>query len=193
MKTLHITCLVIFCSVLNGLELRAQFGEAATRSMFSDFKSYRKGDALTILIVEDVQADNGARTNSSTATNLSVGVNGSLNSSQANISGGIGSGNSFNGNATTSRSENVKAKLTARITDAENLNAIKIEGRRTVTINGETQVIVISGIIRYIDISPENTIYSYNIADLTLSYNGEGTITKAQEPGLFTKFLRFLF
>ncbi len=181
--------LLCLCSV----SVQAQLGEAVTRSMFSDLKSFRKGDAVTILIVEDVQADNNARTQTNASTNLSVGLNGSVNSSQANVSGGIGSGNTFNGQGQTSRNENVKAKLTARIIEADNLSAIKIEGRRTVTINGETQVIIISGIIRFVDISPDNTVYSYNIADLTLSYNGEGTITKAQEPGLFTKFLRFLF
>ena len=171
----------------------SQFHETAARSLFSDQKASRKGDAVTILIIEDVQADNGARTSSTASTNLSIGVGGSVNSNQLNTSGSIGTGNTFNGQGQTSRNENVKAKLTARITEADNLSAMKIEGRRTVTINGETQVIVISGIIRYIDIQPDNTVYSYSIADLTLSYNGEGTISKAQEPGLFTKFLRFLF
>ncbi len=188
-----ILILTICASMLSSAVVHAQLGEAATRSMFSDFKSARKGDVVTILIVEDVQADNGAKTQTNATTNLSVGVNGSVNSSQATVSGGIGSGNSFSGNGQTSRNENVKAKLTARIVEADNLSALKIEGRRTVTINGETQVIVITGTVRYVDISPDNTVFSYNIADLTLSYNGEGTITKAQEPGLFTKFLRFLF
>ncbi len=183
----------LLCLVCAGSTAYAQIGEAATRSLFSDQKAARKGDAVTILIVEDVQADNGAKTNSGTSSNLSLGVNGSVNSQQFSASGSIGTGNNFSGQGQTSRSENVKAKLTARIVEADNLNAIKIEGRRTVTINGETQVIVISGIVRFVDINPDNTVYSYTIADMTLSYNGEGTITKAQEPGLFTKFLRFLF
>ena len=189
MKTLFTILAFFTCSIC----AFAQYGETASRSLFSDPKASRKGDAITILIVEETSADIGARTSSTSNTDLSIGVGGSVNSTRANANATIGTGNSFSGRGETSRNESVRAKLTARITEAENLNSMKIEGKRTVTINGETQVITISGIIRYIDILPDNTIYSFSIADLTLSYNGDGTISKAQEPGLFTKFLRFLF
>lgn len=171
----------------------AQIGEAAARSMFGDVRAMRKGDAVTILIVEDVQADNSARTGNSSTTNLSAGVSGSVNNSGTAVNGSIGTGNAFSGQGTSARSESVKARLTARIVEADNPNAMRVEGKRSVTINGETQVITLTGLVRYIDIQTDNTIYSYNIADLTLSYNGDGPITKAQQPGLFTRFLRVLF
>ncbi|MFM8473890.1 MAG: flagellar basal body L-ring protein FlgH [Candidatus Kapaibacterium sp.] len=171
----------------------AQIGEAATRSMFGDVRAMRNGDVVTILIVEDVQADNTARTGNSSSTNLSAGVSGSVNNNQGSVNGSISTGNAFSGQGQSARSESVKARLTARIVDAENTSAMRVEGKRTVTINGETQIITLSGLVRYIDIQTDNTVYSYNVADLTLSYNGDGPITKAQQPGLFTKFLRFLF
>jgi flagellar L-ring protein precursor FlgH len=171
----------------------AQFPESATRSLFSDVKAFRKGDVITILIVEDAQADNQATTRNSSSTDLGVQASGSVGDAQGSASARIGTTNTFNGQGTTNRSERVRAKLTARITDASNLNALQIEGTRTVSINGETQTITLRGTVRFVDISPENTIYSFQIADLVLIYNGDGVISKAQEPGLFTKFLRFLF
>lgn len=171
----------------------AQFAEPATRSLFSDVKAFRKGDVVTILIVEDAQADNQATTANNSSTDLSAQANASVGAAQGSVSGGIGTRNSFSGSGSTNRSERVRAKLTARIVDASNLNALKIEGTRTVSINGETQTITLRGSVRYVDIGPDNTVYSYQIADLVLIYNGDGVISKAQQPGLFTKFIRFLF
>lgn len=186
--------LILFVTVLiAAAPCYSQIGEAAARSMFGDMRAMRKGDVVTILIVEDVQADNTARSGSSSSTNLSAGVNGSVNSNQTSVNGSISTGNAFSGLGQSARSESVKARLTARIVEAENPGAMKVEGKRTVTINGETQIITLTGLVRYIDIQTDNTVYSYNVADLTLSYNGDGPITKAQQPGLFTKFLRFLF
>ncbi|GBD04664.1 MAG: hypothetical protein AA908_03535 [Chlorobi bacterium NICIL-2] len=183
----------IVALIVSTLAAHAQFAESATRSLYSDVKAFRKGDVVTILIVEDAQADNQATTQNNTSTDLSVQANGSLGNTQGSASAGIGTQNNFSGRGTTNRSERIRAKLTARITDASNLNALKIEGTRTVSINGETQTITLRGSVRFVDINPDNTVYSYQIADLVLIYNGDGVISKAQEPGLFTKFLRFLF
>ncbi len=171
----------------------AQFPESATRSLYSDVKAFRKGDVVTILIVEDAQADNQATTRNSSSTDLGVQASGSVGNTQGSAGAAIGTTNNFSGQGSTNRSERIRAKLTARITDASNLNALQIEGTRTVTINGETQTITLRGYVRFVDITPDNSVYSYQIADLVLIYNGDGVISKAQEPGLFTKFLRFLF
>jgi len=70
---------------------------------------------------------------------------------------------------------------------------LKIEGKRTTKVNGETQTIIIQGVVRPVDVSPNNSIYSYNILDLTLFIEGDGSVSKTTEPGLITKFLRLLF
>jgi len=188
MKTLLI---LLLCLPLD--TAMAQFNESAAKSMFSDPKASKVGDPVTIIIVEEASADNTASTSSRRQSDLSVGVGARSGSTSVSATGSLGTQNRFTGEGKTARNESVRARLSARIIDAANLNAIKIEGKRTVTINGETQVITLTGFIRFIDIQPDNSVMSFSIADLTLSYNGDGTISKAQEPGLFTKFLRFLF
>lgn len=185
----QIVPLLILCMV----PVVAQFPESATRSLYSDVKAFRKGDVVTILIVEDAQADNQATTQENRSTELAAQVNGSFGNNQGSASGGVSTQNNFSGRGTTNRSERVRAKLTARITDASNLNALQIEGTRTVSINGEMQTITLRGYVRFVDINADNTVYSFQIADLVLIYNGDGVISRAQEPGLFTKFLRLLF
>ncbi|MBL8000216.1 MAG: flagellar basal body L-ring protein FlgH, partial [Candidatus Kapabacteria bacterium] len=104
----------------------AQFGEAAARSLFSDVKAYRKGDVITILIVEETEADNTANTNTSTQTNLSISGGANLNNTDVNGGATLGTGNRFQGRGQTNRSDRIRSRLSARITDAQNLNSLKV-------------------------------------------------------------------
>ena len=168
----------------------SQFQQTTSRSLFSDVKAYREGDAIMILITEDVSANNSADGSESRSTALggSLGIN-----STATASGNISSGNEFTGKGSTSRKESIRSKLSARIVEVDDNGNLSIEGKRTTKINGETQTIVIKGYVRPVDVLPTNSVYSYSILDLTLTIEGDGTVSKTQEPGLITKFLRFLF
>jgi len=83
--------------------------------------------------------------------------------------------------------------MTAKVVEVLPNGNLVIEGRQTIVINGEEQVIVVSGIVRPQDIEPDNTVLSTYIADATIVYNGTGPIGDAQEPGLLTRLLNWLF
>lgn len=171
----------------------AQFKQDTKRSLFSDVKAFETGDALMVLIVEDMQADNGASTNESRSTKMEAGANVGTSSSSTNIDAGLGTGNSHKATGSNSRSEKIRSRLSARVVSVEANGNLKIEGKRSAKIDGEVQTITIQGVVRPVDIRPDNTVYSYNILDLSLEITGDGNITKTQEPGLITKFLRMLF
>ncbi|MGA2299034.1 MAG: flagellar basal body L-ring protein FlgH [FCB group bacterium] len=156
-------------------------------------KAFKEGDAIMILIVEDTQANNSAETNESRNTDLNAGV--TYSGGNTNFSGqaGLSTGNAFKGQGQNSRNEKIRSQLSARITGVETNGNLKIEGTRTTKVNGETQKIIIKGVVRPVDVMANNSIYSYNILDLTLLIDGDGNVSKIQEPGLITKFLRFLF
>ena len=56
-----------------------------------------------------------------------------------------------------------------------------------VTFSGETQYVVLHGLVRANDITPENTIASSNIAEARLEFYTEGQLTDAQKRGWFSK------
>ncbi|MFW5663365.1 MAG: flagellar basal body L-ring protein FlgH, partial [Bacteroidota bacterium] len=93
----------------------------------------------------------------------------------------------------TSRNENIRSTLSARVIGVEDNGNLEIEGKRTTKVNNETQTIIIRGVVRPVDVRPDNSVYSYNILDLTLMIEGDGIVSEVQEPGLITKFLRLLF
>lgn len=171
----------------------AQFKQDTKRSLFSDVKAFEIGDALMVLIVEDMQADNGASAAESRSTELGVSASGGTSSKSTTVSAGVGSTNDFNGKGANSRTEKIRTRLSARVVAVEANGNLKIEGKRSATIDGEVQTVTIQGIVRPVDIKSDNTIYSYNVLDLSLVIKGEGNISKTREPGLFTKFIRLLF
>ena len=83
--------------------------------------------------------------------------------------------------------------LPLRVIDLEENGNLIIEGKRTTKVNGETQYVTIKGVVRPVDVRPDNSVYSYSILDLTLLIDGDGSVSEYQEPGLITKFLRMLF
>ena len=193
MNIKHIGCCFILLLLVGAAETRAQFDQNVRRSLFSDRKALQVGDAVTIFVSEDIAADNSATTTESSDTDLNAGFDLNSGSNPSGLDLGVNSGNDFRGRGQSTRAESFRARLSARVISVDENGNLQIEGIRTTKINNETQKITITGYVRPADIRPDNSVFSYNISKLTLIYEGDGNITKAQEPGLITKFLRILF
>ncbi len=170
-----------------------QFSQNTSRSLFSDVKAFKEGDAIMVLIAEDMQADNGAQTDHgrSDQLDLSLGLPSIKDSERFN--GNFKTGNNFSAKGRTSRNERIRTKLSARVVSVDSNGNLQIEGTRTTKINGEIQTITIRGFVRHVDIRPDNSVFSYSILDLTLLIEGDGEISETQDPGIITKFIRFIF
>ncbi|GBD07467.1 Flagellar L-ring protein [bacterium HR21] len=171
----------------------AQWSLYSARSLTSDLRAATVGDVLTILVLEDAQASNAAQTGEDRRSDLRIGVQGNYNRFGFQVGGGFQSGALFRGRGETSRSERIRARLTAQVIAVDTLGNLVVEGQRTTRINGEEQLIRIRGKVRPLDILPDNTVPSYALSELVLIYEGDGTVSRAQEPGLITRLLRLLF
>jgi flagellar L-ring protein precursor FlgH len=161
------------------------------RSLVTDQKARRIGDVVTILIVEESSANSTAKTDAN---------------NKNEISGGPGLGfldflgqweldteNKYKGEGKTSRTGNLRAEISARIVEVLHNGDFRLEGRRMVNINGERQLIEITGVCRPRDILADNTILSTYISDAQIAYSGSGTVYDASEPGVITKIVNWLF
>lgn len=164
-------------------------------TLFSDHRAHSIGDIVTIEIVETATASNEASTelkkDHSSSLDLSAGT-GALDFIPM---AGYNSSNSndYSGEGKTSRKGNLKAKITAVIREILPNGNLLIEGTRIVEINGEKQITVLTGVIRPADITPNNTVFSYNIADAQITYKGSGAVQSSQRPGLFAKIVNWIF
>ncbi len=163
-------------------------------SLFSDNKAFQIGDAITIIVLESSQASNNAETttgrNSSLGANLAGGID-KTNLPKTDIS--LGTDNSFSGSGSTKTTGIVKTKISAIVDSVYENGNMRIRGSRKIVINGEEQMIKITGIVRPSDISSDNSVYSYNISDAEITFEGSGMIDSSQKPGILTRLFHWLF
>lgn len=163
-------------------------------SLFSDFKAAMIGDGVTVLVMESSHASNQAETNSGRSSDLGFGVSGeALKSPIPKLDASIGSQNDFSGKGSTKSSGSVSTRISAVIDSILGNGNVRIHGSRRIVINGEEQIISIRGIVRYQDIRSDNTIYSYQISDAEIIFEGSGMIEASQSPGWLTKLFHWLF
>ncbi len=169
-------------------------------TLFRDHRSWKPGDILTVLINENSRASKTASTETSRATSLNGGVSGFMSPKiMDNIFGstpnnllGLDYSNSHNGRGTTQREGSFEAQVGVIVEKVFRGGTMYVEGKREVTVNDETQVIEVSGIVRVRDISRNNTILSSFMANASIKYYGKGVIADKQATGLLTKLLDWL-
>jgi len=178
-------------------------GESNRNMLFSDNKAMYQGDIITIVVNETSSAKNDASTNTSRATSTEakisalLGLDTSILKRNANMGTEIAAGgttaSTMKGSGDTNRGNTLKMNIAGRVVKVLENGNLLIEGRKQVTINDEDQYIVITGIIRPQDVTPDNTVDSKNIADARIIYTGAGVVTDKQRPGWGTRILDWIW
>ncbi|MBU2501003.1 flagellar basal body L-ring protein FlgH [bacterium] len=160
-------------------------------SLVTNMKAHRVGDLLTIIITENASANAGSKTKADNKSEHSGGAGlGFLSFIQP---WELSVENKYKGDGDTERSGSLRAEITARIVEVLRNGDLRITGTRMININGEKQLIEITGVCRPRDIAPDNTIMSTYISDAQIAYNGSGMVTDTAQPGVVTKIINWLF
>lgn len=167
--------------------------QSASSGTTEDMKARRRGDIITVVISETSSASKEANTGTSRASSASAGIPALFGAENTGVFKNnfndlakilnASSNSSFKGSGSTSRQENLKATITARVIDVQPSGNLLIEGRRNIKVNEEDQIIILEGVVRSRDIAPDNTINSIYVADARISYSGRGIISDQQSPG----------
>lgn len=164
-------------------------GETSENLLFEDSKARKVGDIVTVVINETNTSSQSATTTTSKDTTMNMQSSTILGlPSSLGIQNFLGLGTQFDprinasvansnqGNGTVTRNGSLTAEISALITEILPSGNFRIEGRRTVTVNHEEQILILRGIIRPQDINFDNTILSRWIADASISLTGEGIV-----------------
>jgi len=164
-------------------------------SLFSDYKACKVGDIITVYIIEFSSATNQAATSTENENRLSLSSDGGKGALKFIPLFGFGAeyGNQYQGEGVTSQRGSLKAKLSAKIVGVDRNGNLRIEGKRVIDVNGSQQVIVLTGSVRPEDITADNIVYSYNIADAKISYKGRGDIHSGHRLGWITRLINWIF
>ena len=168
-------------------------------NLYQDNRAHQVGDILVVNIVETSSGKKEAET----ITERESTVSGDLtylfrfanwmHLKDPDIPGaqtiGANLTNDFEGTGETSRNSTLTATISARVIDKTIDGNLVIRGYREIKVNNETQYIILSGLVRPQDISPDNSIRSSHIADARIEYSGVGVIAEKQQPGWFARAL----
>jgi flagellar L-ring protein precursor FlgH len=151
------------------------------------------GDVLTIALVERTQAakSNGANTDRNGNIGLTPPTTGPL--SLFNPSDvAMGGTNSFQGMGTAQQSNSLQGQITVTIAEVYPNGTMLVRGEKLISLNRGAEHIRFSGIVRAVDIGPENIVPSSRVANAQIIYGGTGEIARASQKGWLQRFFEII-
>jgi flagellar L-ring protein FlgH len=158
----------------------------------SDPTARRANDLVTVRVLESLSAVGNADSNVAKNSNASVSMPGK----QGEIFSKLlptSSETKFNGSGGTSRTTELSAVLTARVVEVLPNGDLVVEGVREIDVNGDRLLVVLSGVVRAIDILPGNVIPSTRIGQLRIRSLSQGLIKDSLSPGWLIRVLNKIF
>ena len=95
--------------------------------------------------------------------------------------------NKFEGSGAVNNSGSINSRFAVRVVDVLPNKNLIIEGVRRTSFSGESQTIILRGTVRPQDVTPVNTVVSYNLADVSIRFKDEGVVNDSQKKGWFGK------
>ncbi|MEN6303650.1 MAG: flagellar basal body L-ring protein FlgH [Armatimonadia bacterium] len=161
------------------------------RSLFADRRAVAVGDVLHILVTETAQANQTVNnsTQSTTAANLGPGLGKLSFLPLLKYQGDIAA----QSKGSASRSETLTARVAVTVVEVTPAGNLKVEGSRQVAVNNDRQLIKLCGEVRPEDVTADNTVPSYKVADATISYTGSDPLKPGKKVGIITRLLHWVF
>ena len=161
--------------------------------MFADRKAAAAGDILTIVVAESAAATSSQSTKSSRDASVDDALSrfiyagfGTARHGQLPALSATGK-SSYSGGGDISNTQTLSARAAVTVSDVLPNGNLVIEGVRVVRFSGETQYVVLHGLVRPDDIARDNSVISTNIAEARVEFYSEGALTDAQKRGWLAK------
>lgn len=173
----------------NGSLFQANAGLA----LFNDLRAGRVGDILTIVLDE--------QTNATKSSTTSTSKNNSISSANATILGipvtsagnplfetSVDSTTAFEGEGGATQSNQLSGSVSVTVVQRLNNGNLVVQGEKWLTLNQGKEYVRVSGIVRPIDIEPDNSIPSQKVANARIEYSGRGALANANRMNWLARF-----
>ena len=170
--------------------------DSGVNYQFKDYLPRRVGAVVTIEIVESSSASDDAKTDVSKKSSIS-GTIGDVMENGVKILGKaipfdifkFDSDNSYEGDGSTTRSNQVTARIAAKVMRVEPNGNLILEGRRSIAVGKDKKDIIITGEVSSYSVTRDNTVLSTDVADAQITYSGTGPVNNAGQPTIFHRVL----
>lgn len=164
---------------------------------FLDPVAKRRGDLLMVVVNENTNLENRDersmdKTGNSTGNaTFGYGFGGGLGTGEA--SGDINHQTSmqrgFSGDSEFRSQRRFLDQFSVMVTDVYPNGNMRVVGYRSINIQGDSRQLQLSGIVRFVDVLPNNTVASQLIANLKIELVGRGPEQKFGKQGILARKL----
>jgi flagellar L-ring protein precursor FlgH len=171
----------------------AIFQDGQEETLFDDAVARRVGDVLTVVLQENTNAAKSAVTTTKKTTTEAMAaptlLGGSLTLHGRNLlNNSLNDASTFDGEGDSSQSNQLTGSISVTVTKRLANGNLLVRGQKWITINQGREYVRLQGIVRPVDISPDNTIPSTMVADATIAYGEQGTLNDANSKGWLARF-----
>ncbi|MEX2264730.1 MAG: flagellar basal body L-ring protein FlgH [Bryobacteraceae bacterium] len=148
-----------------------------------DLRASQVDDLVTILVTERATAISRGNVSTSRRSEANYSVGAILGVPSAagalrNLAGVTGS-QQLEGQGETSRESVLTTTLSARVVNVLPNGYLVVEGVKDTQVNAERQQVTVRGVVRPLDLSPDNVVRSDRVAQLEIRINGKGVVGDA--------------
>ena len=151
------------------------------------------GDVVTIVLSEATNAQKSAttktaKTTSDTLPGMSLFGSPVTIHGASVLSGTVNDASQFDGEGNSAQSNSLNGYITTTVRKVLPNGNLYLKGEKKIWINQGQENVVLSGVIRPIDLAPDNSIPSSRVANARISYGGKGAINDANTAGWLSRF-----
>jgi flagellar L-ring protein FlgH len=163
------------------------------RALFENSSARRVGDTVTVNLQESTAAQKSSSTKTAKSSKIDMpgpsllGAPVTLGGKEI-LSANIENSREFDGSGDSQLSNKLQGSITVTVAKRLSNGNLLVRGQKWIGINQGREFIRIQGVIRPVDILPDNSIPSYKVADASISYGGQGALADANRPSLLSRF-----
>jgi flagellar L-ring protein FlgH len=162
-------------------------------ALFENATAHRVGDIVTIRLVESTNASKSSSTTTKKATTLDLP--GPTLFGRPVTAGGIpildtslDHDSGFDGQGDSKQSNQLTGDITVAVVKRLPNGNMLVRGQKWIGINQGREFIRIQGVIRAIDVQPDNSIVSTKVANASISYGAKGALADANKQSWLARF-----
>jgi flagellar L-ring protein precursor FlgH len=161
--------------------------------LFENTVAHRVGDVLTILLQEQTNASKSATTTTKKTTTEAMaaptllGVPLTIHGTNI-LNNNLNDATTFDGEGASAQSNVLTGFISVTVVKRLVNGNLLVRGQKWITINQGREYVRIQGIVRPVDIAPNNTVVSTMVADAVIAYGGQGTLADANSKGWLARF-----
>jgi flagellar L-ring protein precursor FlgH len=161
--------------------------------LFENPTARRVGDLVTVRLEERTTAAKSAKTSTSKST--SSQIPGPVIGGRPVTANGvpiletdIGSEHEFDGQGDSQQSNRLDGSIAVTVVARLPNGNLVVQGQKWLQLNQGKEFVRVEGVIRPIDLEPDNSVPSWKVADAKIAYGGRGVLNDANAKGWLARF-----